>query len=1221
MSGIRMGRGRRTPRPRRLACEPLEDRRLLSVFATPAELQEYLIQDALARYEHLFGQPAWSWWPWLTDVTASGTGSSTPARQSEQALDYSETNTQTPGVDEADLVETDGDYLYVLSGRELVILDSWPATEVEVQVVSRTELAGRPLGQYLWGDRLAVLSEGPPVDILAPGAPMPAIEVVRPWPTYEPHLTLTVLDISDRQNPQLVQKTEVEGSLVASRAIGNYVYLVMHAPFVLPGPEPIPAEPGVVVPKPPGDGQGAFDLAVVDGVADWIGSRIPPPGDLGYVYETKEQYLARIAAQVLDLALPNFTSVDAEEGVVAAGLLGLPPDIRRPRGPEEVELTTVVVFDMASDAPGPVFSLGVPGQAAGPVYVSQQAIYLPEPVWAPPLPPPWPRLPGVLAGPSEQTRITRLQIEDDGRVSWSAEGVVPGHVPNAFSMDETAPSGSNGQAEVLFRVVTTQGWGATATSGVYVLGLADSGGAEQTGQLEIIGRLEGLEPGEQLYSARFLQDKTYLVTFLRVDPLLVVDLSDPTQPSLAGELEIPGFSNYLHPVEGGYLIGIGRNADPATGQWREPQVSLFDVRDPKEPVLLDRYTVDVGPWGWSEAFSDHHAVSYFPDQRVLTLTVTSAGWWLPGPDHCYLPPKTQLLVFRIDVASAGDPDDPGVGSGETTPSGGKIELLGTIEHDQPVRRTVRIEDYLYAVSQDTLSVHELLKPEKEILRLYFGKRLADLGPVEWREVADAVVEPGDPWYTFEAVRDGLVTVEVASPAGPDRVRLTLYDEQLRPLADSTPAAGIQRIDWSGQAGKRYYVRVSRFDTSDPSNESFTLRVANRVQRSDNLWTVFGALGDRLELRLDRGQLTLNGLSYALPPELTQLDLRGAAQGATAVVRGLAEGHTVTLRPGEVAVQAGPLAVRLRDWAEATVEAAASTTAQVFADAAVPGRISLFPSGAVWTDGSVKNVVRFASTLLVHGAPGQAVDVYGSNGDDVLEVHPGWLELTRPGYTARLESFGTVVVHANQGGFDTARLAGSAGADYYVGQPGWAILGGAGYSVTLEGFESVEVEGGGGQDAAWLFDTPADDLLSVEPGTAVLAGGGWSHRIEGFARVEARASAGGSDTAQGRLAADQLFESFAHFVRVRGGGETLAFGFEEVQAQGSPSGSGARLFDSPGDDRLEAAGRLATLTYPDHLVQAADFAWVQAQSMRGGTDRKRQEAVDMALELLGQWLDE
>lgn len=1212
MSGIRMGRGRRTPRPRRLALELLEDRRLLSVFSTPTELEQYLIQDALERYEHLFGQPAWSWWPWLTDVTAGSGG--TPAAPTPQtdAPDHSETNTQTPGVDEADLVETDGDYLYVLSGRELVILDSWPAKETHV--VSRTELVGRPLGQYLSGDRLAVLSETPRPDILEPTPAVAMAEIIRPWPTFEPRLTLTLLDLSDRQDPQVVQQTEIEGSLVASRAIGNYVYLVMRNPFVLPGPEPLPAEPGMATPKPPEGGDGPVEPSAIEGVAEWIGSRMPPPNGLGYVYETKDQYLARIAGQVLDLALPSFASVDSAGTVVASSVLDLPPNIRRPRGPDEVELTTVVVFDMASNTPGPVFSLGVPGQAVGPVYVSPQAIYLTETIWQPPLPPPIPRPPLVLPGPYEDTRITRLELTGDGTVAWSAEGIVPGRVQSSFSIDESpSPAASTGQDGWLLRVVTTQGWGTQATSGVYVLGPTGDG------QLQIVGRLEGLEPGEQLFSARFLGDKAYLVTFLRVDPLLVVDLSDPTAPRVAGELEIPGFSNYLHPVEGGYLIGIGRNADPATGQWGEPQVSLFDVSKPAEPVLLDRYTIDVGPWGWSEAFSDHHAVSYFPDQGVLTLTVTSAGWWLPGPEHCYLPPKTRLFVFQIDVPSAhgqnvADPAGP-------DSTGGGIELLGTIEHDQPIRRTVRIGDYLYAVSQDTLSIHELQHPENEVLRLYFGKRLVDWGPVEWREVAGAGFEPGDPWYSFEAVHDGLLTAEVASPAGPNRIRLTLYDEQLRLLADSTSTDDSQRIDWAGPAGKRYYLRVSRFDSAQPSNETFTLRLANRVQQSENTWSVFGGVGDRLELRLDRGQLAINGLAYVLPPGLAQLELRGLAQAGAAVVRGLAQGHTAALRPGEVAVQAGPLAISLREWAEVTVEATAGVSAEMFADPARPGRFSIFPSGAVWADGFAKNTIRFASTLLVHGAAGQAVDLYASAGDDVLEAHPGWLELTRPESTTRLENFPNVAVHANQGGFDTARLVGSAGRDFYVGQPGLAILGGAGYSLTLEGFESVRVEGAGGQDAAWLFDTPADDLLTLEPGIAVLAGGGWSHRVEGFARVTVPATAGGSDTAQARLAADQVFESFANFVRVRGREDYLAIGFETVQAQGAPSGSIARLFDSPGDDRLEVAGRNLTLTYPDHLVQAADFAWVQAQSMRGGTDRKRVEAVDMALELLGQWLDQ
>ena len=1200
MSGIRTGRGRRTPRPRRLALERLEDRRLLSVFSTPAELEEYLVRDALQRYEHLFGQPAWSWWPWLTDGTTSGGGPAAPVRQTEN-LDHSETNTQTPGVDEADLVETDGDYLYILSGRELVIVDSWPADDVHV--ASRVELAGRPLGEYLCEDRLTVISEtsGWWEPIVSP----PLVEMWRPippWPVPQPTITVTVLDIADRASPQVVQQTELTGPLVDSRAVGNYVYLVLRHPLVLPGPVPLPPEPGVVVPKPPGDSEGWLDLPVVQGIADWIGSRIPPPENPGYVYETVEQYLARMAGQVLELALPHFTSVDANGTVVAAGLLDLPPNLRRPRGPEEAEMTTVVVFDMASNEPGPVFSLGVPGHQAGPVYVSTGAIYLTEPVWLPVLPP------LLLSAATEYTRVTRLDLQKDGTVAWSAEGMVPGRVHNSFSMDEQ---------DGLLRVVTTQGWGTTASSGVYVLKQEDS----DNGRLQILGQLEELAPGEELFSARFLGDKAYLVTFLRVDPLLVVDLSDPKDPSLAGELEIPGFSNYLHPVEGGYLIGIGRNADPTTGQWREPQISLFDVGDAENPALLDRYTIDVGPWGWSEAFSDHHAVNYFPDQRVLTLAVTSASWWLPGPEGCYLPPKTQLFVFRIDVPSADgqNPSQPDIQNRAGTD--GRIVLLGTIEHDQPIRRTVRIEDYLYAVSQDTLSVHELLEPKNEITRLYFGKRLEDLGPVEWRETVGAGFDQGDPWYAFQAVRDGLLALEVASPAGPNRVRLTLYDQQLRPLADSVPAGNSQRIDFPGQAGKRYYLRVSQFDSSAAPDESYTLRLANRVLSLGSSWTVFSGLGDRLEVRLDRGQFTLNGLRYDLPKDLTKLDFRGVAQATTAVIRGLAEGQTAVLRPREVTVQAGSLTVSLQNLAEVTLEATAGFTAELLADAAMPGRLSIFPSGVVWSDGIVKNTVRFATTLWVHGVAGEVVDLYGSLADDVLEAGPGWLELSRPGYSARLESVPHVAVHANQGGFDTARLVGSAAADSYVGQPGLAVLSGPGYSITLEGFENVTVDGAGGQDSAWLFDTPADDVLSVEPGRAILAGGAWSHRVEGFSRVTAQAGAGGRDAAQWRLAADQIFEAYPHFARVHGGGDYRAFGFESVVARGLPAVSQARLFDSPGDDRLEVVGRSATLEYPDHWVQALDFAWVQAQSMRGGTDRKRQEAVEMALTLVGSWLDE
>ena len=95
-----------------------------------------------------------------------------------------------------------------------------------------------------------------------------------------------------------------------------------------------------------------------------------------------------------------------------------------------------------------------------------------------------------------------------------------------------------------------------------------------------------------------------------------------------GELHITGFSNYLQPLNGDYLIGLGREADPNTGRAQELQISLFDVSDLSSPALADRYTFNVPDWAWSEAISDHHAVGYYPEHQVLAIPVSNGSGWV-----------------------------------------------------------------------------------------------------------------------------------------------------------------------------------------------------------------------------------------------------------------------------------------------------------------------------------------------------------------------------------------------------------------------------------------------------------------------------------------------------------------------------------------------------------------------------------------------------------------
>ena len=957
----------------------------LARFASEADLERHLIEDALERYRDLFGKPGY-WGPvWALDNNGTSGGQSRPA---ETKLDHSETNTQVAGVDEGDIVETDGDYLYVLSGQELVILDSWPAENLHV--ASRMTLDGQPLAEYLQGDRLTVISELANV-WLADSATQSVVRLGPPVGYVEPRVKVTVLDVSDRGAPRVVQATEMEGTLVDSRAVEDHVYLVLRHGFVLPGPELLPAGDDGTVPPPPGDG-GVKPVLVQVGDA-WQSIWYPPEGK-SYVYETQEQYLARVAGRAPDLALPHCTSYAADGSLVESGLLSEPTDIYQPRGPEDTNLMSVVVFDASSDTPGPVSSTSVPAQDVWQVYASHSSIYLLESVWA---------LEGA------KTAILKLDRDATGqRVDLSAIGAVPGRIVNQFSVDEH---------HGYLRIATTDGWGQTASSGVYVL--------EQDGEaLAIAGSLEGLATGEQIYSVRFLEDLAFVVTFRRIDPLWTIDLSNPEDPRVAGDLEIPGFSNYLHQIPGGYLIGIGRDADPTTGAWQAPQVSLFDVADVAEPLLLDRFTIDVGPWGWSEAFGDHHAVGYYPEYQVLAISVTASGRSVVAPDGAtnYLAPETDLWVFKIDV-----PADPQAGARE-----GAIRLLGRVQHDAPIRRTVQIENLLYSISADTVSVHDILRPESEIVRTYYGDRMTPLGPVDSRQVSDLGFAPADPWYALEATRKGLLTVEGACPAGLNQVNMTLYDEYFRPLATSSRVDAGQRIDWQTAAGTKYYVRVSQVAGAGSPDAPFTLRLSNLVRRSGKQWTVYGTDGDdRFALDTSAGRLEVKGVRYPFQrSQLASVTFDGGKGNDT--YRLAARSTTV-----RIVDRAG---VDQLDFSQAAAGLKLDLNR-------TDGKLQQIGAGgnSLGIRGVIENVIgtRFADTIWgnsaanrIGGGPGNDW-LYGGSGDDRLIGGPGDDHLCGESGNDILEGgYGNDWLY---GGDGNDLLVGGRGADYLSGDVGDDVI--------------------------------------------------------------------------------------------------------------------------------------------------------------------------------------
>ncbi|HZJ78012.1 MAG TPA: beta-propeller domain-containing protein [Clostridia bacterium] len=215
------------------------------------------------------------------------------------------------------------------------------------------------------------------------------------------------------------------------------------------------------------------------------------------------------------------------------------------------------------------------------------------------------------------TEIYRFDL-NKGRIEYKCNGKVGGTIKNQFSMDEYNNH---------FRIATTDyDDKGVESSGVYILDK----------DLKIVGSLTGLAEKERIYAVRFIGETGYIVTFERVDPLFVIDLSDEKKPKLLGELKITGFSEYLHPVGENMLIGIGHDGDEE-GQKNGIKISLFDVSNPAKPSEIDKYIIDIDSQSYyidTTAWYNHKAVMVNKEKALFGIDVTIYDHYNPsGPNE------------------------------------------------------------------------------------------------------------------------------------------------------------------------------------------------------------------------------------------------------------------------------------------------------------------------------------------------------------------------------------------------------------------------------------------------------------------------------------------------------------------------------------------------------------------------------------------------------------
>jgi uncharacterized secreted protein with C-terminal beta-propeller domain len=509
------------------------------------------------------------------------------------ASDYSKTNIQVEGIDEADFVKNDGKYIYFIKGSDLFIVDVYPPEKSSI--ISQTFVGNNPVALYVVGNRAAVIG--------------------RESTSGLTETRLTYYSLLNRQYPEKTNEYTIGGNYFDSRLTGETLYLLTRSSITSSNNRlflPTVRSGNVVVAEPPVT---AFNNS-----------------EYNYAFLTVTSF-----------------SMETEG---------------------EKDADTFLMKD--SDT----------------LYTSFENIYITNQKNL------WPTM--FLTGPNDITTVIHRISIINGTIEYGAKGEVPGRLLNQFSLDEF---------EGFLRVATTS----QMDCNVVIL--------DRT--MHLVGSLSNIAPGEQIHSARFIGDRLYLVTFRRIDPFFVIDLSQPESPYILGKLKIPGYSDYLHPYDANHIIGIGK--ETSSNEWggvviEGLKLALFDVANVENPTLVGNFVIG-GPGTDSEALRDHKAFFFDKSRGLLVIPVK-----IMSDKNQQMPPDAQPISSPV---VSGMPSqwmwDGAYVLGVSSTDG--FTLKGTITHAESgdrfkyygsynrepwtIRRSILMDDVLSTVSSKSIMMNRL----------------------------------------------------------------------------------------------------------------------------------------------------------------------------------------------------------------------------------------------------------------------------------------------------------------------------------------------------------------------------------------------------------------------------------------------------------------------------------------------------------------------------------
>ncbi|MGM5484720.1 MAG: beta-propeller domain-containing protein [Nanobdellota archaeon] len=564
--------------------------------------------------------------------TSSGDAGGTP--------EYSETNIQEAGVDEADIIKTDGEYIYTISDKTLYIIKAGE----DARKISKISLNNTPDALFIDGDNLAVFGRTSSLSDYN----IPTTNGLTFFNTY---------DISDKESPEERENIQIEGQYKEGRMIDGEVYIITTSGPSIKHPRPIIMKDGreekidsVYRLPNPYDNPMMSNIHSINIENGEMESKSIVTESTPTVYMSQENiYLAHTESRnkyeieeeiKREKVVPE---LNPEDKALIERIKDIEPDIlsqaEKERKIDRIINTHVQLMDKEEQEK---LRDEIEKEAKEKI---EEMEYL------------------------ENTNIHKIKA-DDGSLEISGHGKVPGHLNNQFSMDEK---------DDVLRIATTvnpvHGVKGREEESNHVLTLDED--------LEVMDHIKDIAVEESIYSTRFIEDRLYMVTFEQIDPFFVIDLKEPKDLEILGELKITGFSRYLHPYDNETIIGLGKEASE-TGRTKGLKISLFDVKDVEEPEEITKFVTE-DRYASSTAAYEHKAFLFSRDRNLMVIPAYSHG----RDDEGY----NGAFVFNITKD--------------------QIKLRGLIDHSSEkrygpaVQRSLYIGDNLYTKSENLLRINDL----------------------------------------------------------------------------------------------------------------------------------------------------------------------------------------------------------------------------------------------------------------------------------------------------------------------------------------------------------------------------------------------------------------------------------------------------------------------------------------------------------------------------------